>query len=71
MPEVAMSNESTKGPELLFMEMWLWLGISLVLLAGLVVALRRTLQKDGLGHRPPPASRYDWSEQHDQHGQLT
>ena len=28
MPEVAMSSEATTGPELLSMEMWLWLGIS-------------------------------------------
>ena len=45
------------------MEMWLWIGIAVVLLAGLVVALWRAVRRDGLGHRPPPASQHDWSEQ--------
>ena len=45
------------------MEMWLWFGISVVLLAGLVVPLWRTVRRDGLGHRPPPASHRAWSEQ--------
>jgi len=44
------------------MEMWLWIGIAAVLLVGVVVPLWRTVRQDGLGHRPPPASRRDWSE---------
>ncbi|MDQ0373619.1 hypothetical protein [Cellulomonas humilata] len=44
------------------MEMWLWMGMAAVLLAGLVVTLWRAVRQDGLGHRPPPASRHDWSE---------
>ena len=44
------------------MEMWLWMVIAVGVLAGVVVALWRAVRRDGLGHRPPPASRHDWSE---------
>jgi hypothetical protein len=32
-----------------------------VALVGLVIALVRTVARDGLGHRPPPAARPDWA----------
>ena len=63
MTEVAIPSEATFEPELLPMEMWLWFGIAVVLLTGLVVPLWRTVRRDGLGHRPPPASHRAWSEQ--------
>jgi len=33
-----------------------------VALVGLVVAVARTVVRDGLGHRPPPVARQDWAE---------
>lgn len=46
---------------LLPMEMW-WV-IAGVLLVGLVVPLWGVVRRDGLGHRPPPASHVAWSDQ--------
>ncbi|GEK19681.1 hypothetical protein [Cellulomonas xylanilytica] len=44
------------------MEMWLWFGIVVAVLAGLVVPLWRVVREDGLGHRPPPATRHERPE---------
>jgi hypothetical protein len=33
-----------------------------VALVGWVVALVKTVLRDGLGHRPPPSVRRDWAE---------
>lgn len=63
MPEVAIGNGATQRPMLLPMEMWLWSGLAVVLLVGLVVPLWWSVRLDGLGHRPPPASHPAWSEQ--------
>jgi hypothetical protein len=38
------------------MSMWLSALIGVVALVGLVVALVVVVRRDGLGHRPPPAS---------------
>jgi hypothetical protein len=43
------------------MEMWLWTAIALAL-AAVVVQLWRIIGRDGLGHRPPPASHLDEPE---------
>ena len=32
-----------------------------VALVGLIVALARTVARDGLGYRPPPTARNDWA----------
>ncbi|WP_421741203.1 hypothetical protein [Cellulomonas sp.] len=41
------------------MSMWI---PALIVLAGLVVSLAVVVRRDGLGHRPPPASHVDWFE---------
>lgn len=37
--------------------------ILLVLLGWTLVRLARTIHRDGLGERRPPASHYDWTDQ--------
>jgi hypothetical protein len=37
-------------------------GLGTVALVGLVVAVARTVVRDGLGHRPPPSTRTDWAD---------
>ncbi|MEZ0447847.1 hypothetical protein [Cellulomonas sp. ICMP 17802] len=44
------------------MSTWISVLIAVVVLGSLVVALARLVRRDGLGHRPPPASHHDWSE---------
>ena len=44
------------------MSMWLLILLTLLLTTTLTVAVARVIRRDGLGHRTPPASRYDWSE---------
>ncbi|WP_315097373.1 hypothetical protein [uncultured Cellulomonas sp.] len=45
------------------MSMWISLVTFLSLLGALTVCLALVVRRDGLGHRPPPASRRDWFEQ--------
>lgn len=43
------------------MSMWLSIVLAVLVTTTLVVAVARVVRRDGLGHRPPPASRYDWT----------
>ena len=61
MPEVAIPGEATSAAVLLSMEMWLWIAVVVVLTAGVVVPLWRTIRRDGWGHRPPPPARVEAS----------
>lgn len=63
MPEVAIPCDATQRPVLLSMEMWSLIGLAVVVLAGLVAPLWLVVRRDGLGHRPPPASHRGWSDQ--------
>jgi hypothetical protein len=42
------------------MSMWI---LAILLIASLTVAVAFVVRRDGLGHRPPPASHHAWFEE--------
>jgi len=60
MTEVAIPSEATCKPAWLAMSMWI---PAILLIASLTVTLVLVVHRDGLGHRPPPASHREWFEQ--------
>lgn len=63
MPEVAIPSDATYEPVFLTMSTWIFVLIAIVVLVSLIVHLARLVRRDGLGHRPPPASHHAWFEQ--------